>query len=101
MSAPQFTPGPWSIESRQLEGKNDFAVSPAAGNAGFVTALTHGPDAEANACLIASAPELYEALDELIELARPNVYPQPDKPDSPYAKLERARAALAKARGDQ
>ena len=54
---------------------------------------------DANAALIAAAPELLAALEELEELAAPNIYPQPDKPNSAWAKLKRARAAIAKAKG--
>lgn len=49
--------------------------------------------------LLSAAPDLYEALSELVEVCAPNIYPQPDKPDSAWAKLERARAALSKAGG--
>jgi hypothetical protein len=72
VSAPAFTPGPWTVESRVAFGKNDYAVSPASGNDGFVAALTHGPDAKANARLIAAAPELYEALVALTRAVNTN-----------------------------
>jgi hypothetical protein len=88
--AEQFTPGPWEIESRVGSGKNDYAVSPAIGNDGFVCALTHGPDAQANARLIAAAPDLYSALDAVNEEILLDGHLQ-----------ELVEAALAKARGEQ
>lgn len=43
-------------------------------------------------------PALVEALEGLVAVAERNIYPQPDKPDSDWAKLEAARTALAGAR---
>jgi hypothetical protein len=93
VSAPAFTPGPWTVESRVAFGKNDYAVSPASGNDGFVAALTHGPDAKANASLIAAAPELYEALERINDTADIAL-------DIDWIRRI-SRAALAKARGEQ
>ena len=53
---------------------------------------------EANAHLIAAAPELYEALDELADLMQ-GVIEGDYKPDS--FTLQVAKAALAKARGEE
>lgn len=39
--------------------------------------------------------QLVAALKEMVDLAAPNIYPQPDKPDSAWAKLVRARGVLA------
>ena len=54
----------------------------------------------ANARLIAAAPELYEALEQMVEIAELTVgwLPTPPGADGPLIK---ARAALAKARGEQ
>ncbi|WP_157130330.1 hypothetical protein [Burkholderia pseudomallei] len=54
----------------------------------------------ANARLIAAAPELLEACSRMVEIAAPNIYPTPDKPNSAWAHLQYARAAIAKALGD-
>lgn len=42
--------------------------------------------------------ELVEALSTLVEAVRPYVYPTPDKSESLWAKVENARAVIAKAR---
>jgi hypothetical protein len=57
-------------------------------------------DAEREARLIASAPDLLEAAREVEAILAKNVYPQPDKPDSAWAKLVALRAAIAKATGE-
>jgi hypothetical protein len=38
---------------------------------------------------------LLEAAKGLIEVCEPNIYPQPDKPDSAWGRLQAARAAIA------
>lgn len=88
MTEPKFTPGPWSVikgrhfyEDRfgvEIKG-DDFSIQPQMG-------MT-----EANAHLIAAAPELYEALEELLIQTRQYGH----KPE-----IKMAEAALAKARGE-
>lgn len=84
------TPGPWTAEAEREGGPVTYVHAKAHGiadcNAGY-------PNDEANARLIAAAPELYEALRALrsalssgVEVTQ-KVIPQVD-------------AALAKARGD-
>jgi hypothetical protein len=41
--------------------------------------------------------QLVTALQDMVELTTPNIYPQPDKPKSAWAKLQAARAALTAA----
>jgi len=68
-------------------------------NGGYAVAELCGPDTEANARLIAAAPELYEALAQLLhecveagfDAARDYNWPK---------SLADASAALAKARGE-
>jgi hypothetical protein len=43
----------------------------------------------------AESKRLREALEAMVAMAAPNVYPQPDKENSNWATLERARTALA------
>ena len=45
----------------------------------------------------AALNDLYEALKEMVDLAEPNIYPCPDKPESAWGVLTRAKAALDKA----
>lgn len=95
MSAPKFSPGPWTIGSPncRLDGVRERGVH--AGD--YVIADLNadaGPEAQqaADARLIAAAPELYAALRVMVDKAvRQNWndnYPE---------QLAQARAALAKA----
>jgi hypothetical protein len=100
MSEPKFTPGPWEVET----GVDDIVWVD--GPATSVCDLYHTsgqgklivkPNAVANAHLIASSPELFEALATLMacaEVRAGNVDPLFSEP------LEKARIALAKARGE-
>ena len=49
--------------------------------------------------LMAAAPDLLEALEEIVSLAEYYAMPKGDK--SPWSYLEKARAVIAKARGQQ
>lgn len=44
------------------------------------------------------AKGLVEALEDMCALVKQNTYPQPDKPDTPWGRLQRALAALASAK---
>jgi hypothetical protein len=74
MSNPKmkWTAGPWSIEFFQSPnpGLEDWPSININNSTGYNIAEIHLPDDEdeANAQLIASAPELYEALREAVEL---------------------------------
>lgn len=94
----EFTPGPWMF----AEGK--FNCDPRSGGIGsittkevgpwYVATIENAPGHEANAHLIAAAPDLYEALSLLYDHAR--VYMQV------MQNVDQAvSAALAKARGEQ
>lgn len=54
----------------------------------------------ANANLIAAAPELLEALQEMVAIVKKNTYPQPDKPSSTWGRMEAAEAVIDKALGN-
>lgn len=97
MSEPKFTPGPWAYEMsdnyariylhNHLDKKNIYGKDSLCGYCG-----------EANAALIAAAPELYRELEELASLVQnsDSTYWEGVNPDEVVAD---ARAALAKARG--
>lgn len=93
-AAPTFTPGPWRVRRAQypVDGAYDYAiydeplVQVIAETFGR-TSVTNWPDAEANAHLIAAAPELYEALKTL------------DARGWTTATWDLAKRALAKAEG--
>ena len=96
MSAPAFTPGPW-ITVHQPEDGGAFHID---SYAGLHIAQTIGGlvGEQANACLIAAAPDLYAALDRINVAA---CYASEEDTDAREAVLlhigELAHAALAKA----
>lgn len=88
----KFTPGPWVADGTTVyadafkSGRNVY---------GAVACLAIGEDDTAfqeiaNAHLIAAAPDLYEALEGVLRVA-----------DRQTVEFDAARAALAKARGEQ
>ena len=60
----KHTPGPWVIVD-PVAGSTPVQsalMTTTARNGGFVSAMCPGPDQQANARLIAAAPDMYEAL---------------------------------------
>ena len=95
---PKFTPGPWYVDEefsqahiRYKEGTRCVVSE----EHGGICETTRGWEDEqtspANAALIAAAPELYEALRDVLSEFLPNV-------KGPVT--ERARRALVKAQGE-
>jgi len=82
MSEPKFTPGPWNADGVYVCDENDSEV-----------ALCDGDNWEPNSYLIAAAPELYEALEAMLDLVRA-------ENDGELLIAHEAKAALAKARGE-
>lgn len=101
MSAPQFTPGPWSTNVSRLSDGSILVAHIVAEDGSAVAQLAnHGEDRTiANLRMAATAPELYEALSELVETLRK------EAPGTPLNNHRfdglgiKANAALAKARG--
>jgi hypothetical protein len=106
VSAPAFTPGPWHADFGEV-----FRIREADGSSVAYTQFVHlkgrrdSEEVTANACLIAAAPELYASLIELLEpLERASaelVAHGKALDQNGEAAFDRARAALAKARGGQ
>lgn len=110
MSGAKFTPGPWIAVYRGCNGaaaegdvhqKEKWDADPFDG--GFMRGEFKWHDA----CLIAAAPELYEALNGLIVFCSDTLSGRADGPsDTAWLKdgyreiRERCRIALAKARGE-
>ena len=98
----KHTPGPWKIRKSVL-ARNDFAIAAEH----FIIAETFwhvGPamfkDAEANARLIAAAPDLLAACETAVTLFEmDNETNEPGT--SAWAWLQVARDAIAKARGGE
>lgn len=91
MSAPKFTPGPWAFE-KWFYGGHGYRIYSARG-AHSIAGTSGHPYDFANAQLIAAAPDLYAALETLVGWFADDDYD--------FQKLDDARAALAKARGEK
>ena len=92
MSDTMFTPGPWVVDGTLVYA--DVGIQPHITDTGGFT-----DEPIANASLIAAAPDMYEALEEaILEYGKPggpwNV------PTEPGTWIDKAKAALVKARGE-
>lgn len=85
MTAPKFTPGPWSEVSAQIRAASGSVVCEVFSQPADAGKRYGYGVSDANAALIAAAPELYAALEDALS-------------DRPNWRL-RARAALGKAGG--
>ena len=86
MSETKFTPGPWEANT------GDHAYPTVSAQDRVIVTIWQCPQQAANARLVSAAPDLYEALREIVE--------GDDRPsDLTMAALRRAVAALAKAEG--
>lgn len=110
MSETRWTPGPWTLETAYRDEDLLSVVYVSEDNQEFpiaeeVGGRRHGADFEdesecvANAHLIAAAPELYEALEECKRVLSDLQSTQLEGTRT-RAAWEKARAALAKARGE-
>lgn len=104
MSEPKFTPGPWSVEDRyvgRMVGEIDTCIAEC-----FDHSSIDRHNAKANACLIAAAPELYEALSRMIDIVNDSqgvvgYHLNGDIAEwDEFDDIEVALAALAKARNE-
>lgn len=98
------TPGPWSIHETKGNGGNISdrveIAGPEESRRKHLVASIYGfklPEGQANAQLIAAAPELYEALEAAYMVLGPQKSRFKDYVDA----VTLARAALAKARGEE
>lgn len=91
MTAPKFTPGPWSEVSAQIRAASGSVVCEVFSQPADAGKRYGYGVSDANAALIAAAPELYAALLELHDYLDEHVHGLP--------MMVRARAALGKAGG--
>lgn len=96
----KFTPGPWVIQKERLDDEmgianGDFEITLEDGTEtrGYI-ALVNGYNESNNAALIAAAPDLYAALEQLLSECHS------DKVCIGYAGIDMAIDALKKARGE-
>lgn len=90
----KHTPGPWAVVEKTTNyGTKEKLASVQAG-AGFVAQRI----GEADAHLIAAAPELLAALIECADWLEDEFAGRPQGDSEPF--LDRARAAIAKAKGE-
>jgi hypothetical protein len=96
-----YTPGPWKVsEYPTRQGRCNITNSGGVGEVPLEIAEAYpmgeywDDETKANARLIASAPELLEALEQLVEHVHGTyAYSEPH--------MEKARVAIAKATGEQ
>jgi hypothetical protein len=89
----KYTPGPWTIENRSNWKYGGYVKGPTATLVAGVGGMADSPEVnQANARLIAAAPELLECLEWFANPPYPGAVPG-------EALLQQARAACAKARG--
>lgn len=92
----KWTPGPWTVDDGDSEAFGVFSAD----GAGICylsenpyRGLGLRPEDSANANLIAAAPDMYEALETMLAIFAPKL-------SLPGSMASKARAALAKARGE-
>ncbi len=102
----KHTPGPWEVEELKrhfdqeyLSLHNNFILIGNENNSIAYIPAIH-PEAEANAHLIAAAPEMYEALKRLLAAHDADVKHGSLIALGNSAAADQARAAIAKAQGE-
>lgn len=101
MSGFRGTPGPWvHHEPSGYQHSMGGYILGRQGKICDVSGFDVGSDAaKENGKLIAAAPELLEALQEMVAIVKKHTYPQPDKPSSTWGRMEAAEAVISKALG--
>ena len=101
----KHTPGPWEIKYhpdpcyRYISGPQHIALAQVVW---CMEDEDRSPECEANAHLIAAAPELLEALEKIVELNGPGrIYKLNELGMLVSTMLSIARAAIAKAKGEE
>ncbi|WIJ49646.1 hypothetical protein OI984_01800 [Enterobacter roggenkampii] len=88
------TPGQWKIDDVEFVVCGDKCICAVGG-------IPFSAEDKANISMIAAAPDLLEALQEMTAIVKKNSYPQPDKPSSNYARAEWAESIISKALGEE
>ena len=92
------TPGPWLANPMESDSESNliFASTLSNGTRRLVASISTGSDAPANRRLIAAAPELFQALQDIYSEVVQGALPNKDDPW-----WGNALAAIAKATGSQ
>lgn len=93
------TPAPWESDSRTHQNATYMQSGHQNENGGWVVCTCWGPDRDANARLIAAAPELLAALAACEQML--SEYRSTGRMTGWDAARDSARAAIAKAKGDR
>ena len=101
-----ITPAPWALVQDKQRVGNEYLKHFDLKHvelliAGLAVSQTHS-DAQANARLIAAAPDLLEALADMLDLLRPQErrdYADPENISRAASTYRKSRAAIAKATG--
>ena len=114
----QHTPGPWVIERRSRHGEKEISriITPEKDGWGNPLAICSfvsqwgRKDKPANANLIAAAPDLLAALEKMVKEADTHAtidanpvwdFADGPMPEAKARHVDHARAAIAKAKGDE
>ncbi len=103
MSETRWTPGPWQVDAEYKDDVRDVTGVNLVAQAYVVPVHRGGGHVRrANACLIAAAPELYEALAEFMDIWNSSDSRSASKQAQARraAMWTKANAAIAKARGE-
>ena len=93
----EHTPGPWEVRGRWYIGKADDPSSLAEVKSCYTVPASNEAEHEANARLIAAAPDLLETAEHLLSLLGARFRPE----DIAVVRARKGlRAAIAKAKGD-
>ena len=93
MNTQKHTSGPWTVSNSGGKAQTGGMRHPQT-----ICTLEISPEVEANAKLIAAAPEILEALNDLIEKVSPHIYKLGVKKGfSELVSLEQARSTIKKA----
>lgn len=106
MTTPNFTPGPWEVRLQGPSIRRIATTSVPNRHIADVVPVLYDYDKashtmEANAQLIASAPALYAALEDLVAAVQGSNARQPSLGECIVSELYRAVDALAAARGEK
>ena len=100
MNTTNHTPGLWSFDSSDLTGRINIRKSHANGDTRILAYCWKDQNGEANANLIASAPDLLSALEQAYNAIAWHIPGDNLTDEEEQELLDTIRAAIAKAKGE-